>query len=174
MASNISPWSYIFAAGISESMLLDIAGEKPVDLPNLPDFPSYGILVEMLNFAVTVSSSTHFSTSQLLIVWVHTLFPKCSVSRPWRLESAIRRIALPVERKSMTSKGESEREYLGRIWKPRISQQKAQGNMVHLCTWSVSFSHLSMVSSAKADRLSIKIGGSNNVQIGVETGSTTH
>lgn len=124
MASNISRWGYAEAAGISESLLLGIVGEqKSVVIPKLPNFPNYGTLVEMLNFAVTVSLSTHFSTSQLLTAWVHTLFPKCSVSRPWRLESAIRRIALPVERKSMT--GESEREYLGRIWQPRVSQEKA-------------------------------------------------
>ena len=64
MATNISPLRYIAAAGISENLLQDIAGERSVVPPNLPDFPNYGILVEMVNFAVTVSLSTHFSTSQ--------------------------------------------------------------------------------------------------------------
>ena len=135
MASNVCPRNYISAAGISENLLLNIAEGMSVELPNLPDFPNYGILVEMLNFAVTVSLSTDFSTTQLLTMWVHTLFPKCSVSRPWRLESAIRRIALPFERKSMRE--ENEKDYLGRIWQPKIYQQKAQGiiAVVHfICT----------------------------------------
>lgn len=127
-------------AGLTQDLLLAIL-HKPAANSHyeLGTFPTYGILIELLEFATNLGSTIHgLSTSRILKIWIDTLYPACAITRPDRLERAIRRIALPIERKR---EQDNLHGYLDRKWKPKVYQSKDfRHNCCHLpLTWYIQY-----------------------------------
>ena len=136
MSTEFSYWGYATKAGLTQDLLLAIL-HKPAANSHyeLGTFPTYGILIELLEFATNLGSTIHgLSTSRILKIWIDTLYPACAITRPDRLERAIRRIALPIERKR---EQDNLHGYLDRKWKPKVHQSKDfRHNCCHLpLTW---------------------------------------
>ena len=123
MSIEFSYWRYATKCRLTQHLLLAIL-HKPAGNSHyeLETFPTYGILIELLEFATNFGSTIHgLSTSAILKIWIDTLYPACAITRPDRLECSIRRIALPIERKR---EQENLHGYLDRKWKPKIHQSK--------------------------------------------------
>jgi len=123
MSTEFSYWGYATKSGLTQDLLLLILDKPAISSQyELETHPTYGILIELLEFATNLASTIHrLSTSVILKIWIDTLYPACAITRPDRLERAIRRIALPVERK----RGQDNlKTYLDRIWKPKTFQSK--------------------------------------------------
>ena len=84
---------------------------------SLQTYPTTGILLDLLEHAVHVSTVTGPSTGKILKKWVDVLYPACQISRWDWLARRVWSLALPVQRKDTT--GIALEEYLNRIWKPR-------------------------------------------------------
>ena len=114
---QFSPYGHAKKAGISETFLLDILRDNSAAdfgaTRSFQTYPTTGILLDLLEHAVHVSTVTGPSTGKILKKWVDVLYPACRISRWDRLERRVRSLALPVQRKDTTE------EYLNRIWKPR-------------------------------------------------------
>ena len=100
MSTEFSYWGYATKAGLTQDLLLVILHKPAANFHyELGTFPTYGILIELLEFATNLGSTIHgLSTNRILKFWIDTLYPACAITRPDRLECAIRRIALPIER----------------------------------------------------------------------------
>ena len=95
-----SKWGMLEAVGITEHVLLCILAnsgsnhDQTDDIlkckKNVPEVPTYGLLIELYYFARDVSLVLKRKVNRLLKVLVDTLFPLCSVSRADRLERRIR------------------------------------------------------------------------------------
>ena len=124
MTTEFSYWGYATKCGLTQDLLLAILHKLPAGNSHyeLETFPTYGILIELLEFATNLGSTIHgLSTSAILKIWIDTLYPAWAITRPDRLERSIRRIALPIERKR---EQENLHGYLDRKWKPKIHQSK--------------------------------------------------
>ena len=140
MSTEFSYWGYATKAGLTQDLQLAIL-HKPAanSYYELGTFPMYGILIELLEFATNLGSRIHgLSTSRILKIWIDTLYPACAITCPDRLERAIRRIALPIERKR---KQDNLHGYLDRKWKPKVHQSKDfRHNCCHLpLTWYIQY-----------------------------------
>ena len=82
---------------------------------NIPDVPTYGILIKLYHFACDNTSALKLKVNCLLKVLVDTLFPLCSVTRADRLERRIKGLCLPLE--SMFK--EAQALYLQKQWIPQ-------------------------------------------------------
>ena len=90
-ASPYGKWGMLEAIGITEYLLLGIcANDECEDVlkctENVPDVPTYGLLIELYHFACENSSVLKLKVNHLLKVLVDTLFPLCTVSRADRLK----------------------------------------------------------------------------------------
>lgn len=115
-----SKWGMLEAVGITEHLLLGIfANDESEDVlkctENIPDVPTYGILIELYHFASDNSSALKLKVNRLLKVLVDTLFPLCSVTRADRLERRIKGLCLPLD--SMSE--EAQALYLQKQWIPQ-------------------------------------------------------
>ena len=119
MSIEFSYWGYATKCGLTQDLLLAIL-HKPAGNSHyeLETFPTYGILIELLEFATNLGSTIHgLSTSAILKIWIDTLYPACAITRPDRLERSIRRIALPIERKR---EQDNLHGYLDRKWNQKF------------------------------------------------------
>ena len=66
-------------------------------LAKLPEAPSYGILMELLEFAESKGSSKACHVNKIFKQLIDTLFPGCSVSRADRLMRRIRKLLNPID-----------------------------------------------------------------------------
>ena len=84
-------------------------------LAKLPEAPSYGILMELLEFAESKGSSKACHVNKIFKQLIDTLFPGCSVSRADRLMRRIRKLLNPID-----SMSDSERaSFIMKTWKPQ-------------------------------------------------------
>ena len=147
MSTEFSYWGYATKGGLTQDLLLAIL-HKPAANSHyeLETFPTYGILIELLEFATYLGSTIHgLNTSAILKIWIDTLYPACAITRPDRLERSIRRIALPIERKR---EQDNLHGYLDRKWKPKIHQSKdSDTNVVINHSHSISNKHLESTSA---------------------------
>ena len=127
---QFSYWGKALKAGLTPELLINILQSSPdtTTPPSIPlePYSTFGILIELLEFSVELESIfLGFSTNSVLKIWIHHLYPACSMSRADRLERAIRKIALPVQciRSSNTNS-----VYLNRIWKPKTTFQPGKTN----------------------------------------------
>ena len=93
-ASSCSKWGILEAIGITEYLLLDIfANDESEDVlkcaENVPDIPTYGLLIELYHFACDNSSILKLKVNRLLKVLVDTLFPRCTVSQADHLKRRV-------------------------------------------------------------------------------------
>lgn len=115
-----SKWGMLEAVGITEHLLLGIFTNDESEnvlkcTGNVPDVPTYGLLIELYHFACDNSSVLKLKVNRLLKVLVDTLFPLCSVSRADRLERRIKGLYFPLE--SMSK--EAQALYLQKHWMPQ-------------------------------------------------------
>ena len=119
---QFSPYGHATKAGISDALLQDILLDNPAAdfgaTQSLHTYPTTGILVDLLQHAVHLSTTSGQATSKILKKWIDVLYPACQISRWDRLERRVRSLALPVHRKEKESTTALD-EYLNRIWKPR-------------------------------------------------------
>ena len=101
MSTEFNYWGYT-KAGLTQDLLLAIL-HKPAANSHyeLETFPTYGILIELLEFATNLGSKIHgLSMSRILKICIDTLYPASTITCPNWLECAIRIIALPIENKT--------------------------------------------------------------------------
>ena len=123
-------WGKAQKAGITPDLLLNLLQvQETTGLsthPKLEPHPTFGILIELLEYAVELESLYRgISTKSVLKkIWIDHLYPACSLSRADRLERTIRNIAQPVQRIRSSSTNNSE--CLNRKWnlKPHSNQVK--------------------------------------------------
>ena len=119
-------WGKAQKAGITPDLLLNLLQVQETTgqstHPKLEPHPTFGILIELLEYAVELESLYRgISTKSVLKIWIDHLYPACSLSRADRLERTIRNIAQPVQRIRSSSTNNSE--YLNRKWKPKTTFQ---------------------------------------------------
>ena len=86
MDTEFSYWGYATKAGLTQDLLLAIL-HKPAANSHyeLGTFPTYGIFIELLEFATNLGSTIHgLSTSRILKIWIDTLYPACMCHHPSR------------------------------------------------------------------------------------------
>ena len=115
-----SKWGMLEAVGITGHLFLGIfANDESEDVlkctENIPDVPTYGILIELYHFACDNSSALKLKVNRLFKVLVDTLFPLCSVTQADYLEIRIKGLCLPLE--SMSK--EAQALYLQKQWIPQ-------------------------------------------------------
>ena len=95
---QFSLYGHAKKAGISETFLLDILRDNSAAdfgaTRSLQTYPTTGILLDLLEHAVLVSTVTGPSTGKILKRWVDVLYPACRISRWDRLERRVRSLAL--------------------------------------------------------------------------------
>ena len=125
-SADFSKFSYLQGAGITakhlETILFtDVDGTFAHRISRrLPPYPTFGILVDLLEYAVDLSLANSCTVSSILGKWIQSLFPACAVSRFDRIERRVRNIALPVY------SGKCPSGYLDRVWRPKIQQCQPQ------------------------------------------------
>ena len=118
-----SKWGKLEEVGITEQLLFDVFTNDESNfesnqmmctkLPeNLPDVPTYGLLIELYDFACEHSADLKLKVNHILKVLVDTLFPECSVSRADRLERRIKGLCDPLH--SMSK--DEQAVYLQKQW----------------------------------------------------------
>ena len=114
---NMSTFFYMSSIGITEGLLESLLLGSQIEMPVLPDSPSYGMLLELMDFAEKSAKSTCMRSrpNKVLKYLVDILFPSCSVTRADKLEKRVRALMLPLD-----SLSEDERkDYLRKRWKPQ-------------------------------------------------------
>ena len=114
---NMSTFFYMSSIGITEGLLKSLLLGSQIEMPVLPDSPSYGMLLELMDFAEKSAKSTCMRSrpNKVLKYLVDILFPSCSVTRADKLEKRVRALMLPLD-----SLSEDERkDYLQKRWKPQ-------------------------------------------------------
>ena len=93
-------------------------------------FPTYGELLQFLEYAERNADKESQSVSELLVLRLHDNYPCVNIGRPSRLLDTVRRIAAPT-RPSAAEKsklnGSSLRSYLKRRWSPRVRNMPSKG-----------------------------------------------
>jgi len=83
MSTEFNYWGYT-KAGLTQDLLLAIL-HKPAANSHyeLETFPTYGILIELLEFATNLGSKIHgLSMSRILKICIDTLYPASTITRP--------------------------------------------------------------------------------------------
>lgn len=115
--------------------------DPKLQMPQLPDAPSYSMLLELLEFAENIASSVQSRSRatrartcrKVLKLLVDLLFPLCSISRADKLEKRIRSLLLPLH-----SLSENDKEaFLQKIWKPQPTGMHACMPDFAYCTQTI-------------------------------------
>ena len=115
-SSDFSKFSYLQGVGITAKHLETILLTNLDVHLSLPPHPTFGILTELLEYAVDLSLTHSCTVNSILGKWIHSLYPACAVSRFDRIERRVRNIALPV------CSGKCPSGYLDRVWRTKVQQ----------------------------------------------------
>ena len=115
-------WGILEEAGITEQFLSDMFTNDESNqlicresFLNIPDVPTYGILIELYKFACEHAADFKLEVNRILKVLIDTMFPVCSVSQADRLERRIKGFCVPLD--SMTQ--DEQVVYLQTQWTPQ-------------------------------------------------------
>lgn len=128
--------SSLHAIGITNDLLTDITLEQTeIQLPELPEVPSYGILLELIRFSEayryvdgTKKISKPKAANAILQKLINKMFPLCSVTRADRLGRTIRNLLTPLE---SFSNDDEKVAFLMKTWRPQPTGHRSYNYSEH-------------------------------------------
>ena len=105
--------------------------------------PTYGELIDMMETAENLATTSGDSVAELLCSFFHKNYPHIFIGRASRFYDTVKRIAAPTHSSRLNQlNGSPLRSYLRRVWAPRIRNEGIYCIKINLWTLCVVFSYI--------------------------------